>query len=128
MFIHEPLFEIDPSTEPTYEPQDDWFIRHEDGTQECPHCHDIDHAMWINHGRVFNGWCSKRLFLNSRAGWQDDILSGKINEYLDPSKYNQKQYGQKWIDTITEMNASDMKWLNDKGFGRVDAHDERNWA
>ncbi len=128
MFIHEPLFEIDPPTESTYEPEELWFILDADGQKVCPHCGESGGFITNDHGKVFNGWCAKRLFLNGRAKWRNQIVSGEIKRYLDPKQYDQKRYGQKWIDEITEMNNNDIGWLNSKGFDLVDEHDERNWA
>jgi hypothetical protein len=126
-FIQEPLFELE---EPAPKKREDgWFLRNEDGELECPHCHDTGGFIWNDHSRVFNGWCAKRLFLNSRGGgWQRSIDSGDVLEYLDPKKYNQKHYGQKWIDMVTELAKSDIGWLNSKGWEVVDQHDERNWS
>lgn len=98
-FIQEPLW-----TEPVVKSRWDLMreaneIHNPDGTVTCRHCGETeanDCIFDINHSAVFNGWCSKRLFLNQRAP----------------------------IGSVPE----DMEWLNEHGWGVVDAHDKANWA
>jgi hypothetical protein len=67
MFTIEPLFDMETETAPQREY---WYIKHDDGSLECPHCGEISANLTIaeiSHCRVFNGWCATRLLCNHGA-------------------------------------------------------------
>jgi hypothetical protein len=64
-FIDVPLWE-----DPVTIRREVFMIENQDATVTCAYCGDMMEGAALfstNHGRVFNGWCSKRLFLNNRA-------------------------------------------------------------
>ena len=73
----------------------------------CSHCGEVspNSAMhMINHGEVFNGWCSKRLMFNSWA---------------KPGT---------WAEQHEQQFATSSQWLSERGWVACDEHDRANWV
>ncbi len=72
----------------------------------CAHCGEESPNRYLsetNHGIVFNGWCSKRLHLNSWA---------------KPGT---------WAEQHEEQFTTSTEWLSVRGWVACDEHDRANW-
>jgi hypothetical protein len=72
----------------------------------CSHCGEESRNAYLdstNHGIVFNGWCGKRLWLNSWA---------------KPGT---------WAQEHKEQFETSTAWLAEHGWVACDEHDRANW-
>lgn len=74
--------------------------------RQCTHCGEWSRNAYLdstNHGIVFNGWCSKRFWLNSWA---------------KPGT---------WAEEHKEQFETSTAWLAEHGWVACDEHDRGNW-
>lgn len=74
---------------------------------QCGHCGEWSPNQYLsdtNHGIIFNGWCSKRLHLNSWA---------------KPGT---------WASQHEEQFEMSTAWLSSRGWVACDEHDRTNWV
>lgn len=83
----------------------------------CEHCGETMAAglIWTNHNIVWNGWCSKRLFVTKRC------IDRQTREAVDAKFAGWKLKDRDWLWKVAQ---EDMAWLAAHGFPIVDPNGE----
>jgi hypothetical protein len=84
---------------------------------KCFHCGEVSGKFFIhttNHGMVFNGSCSKRLFINNRAMDRDTLE--KVEEQF-------ARHGKKVVAGAWNLAQQDLAWLIEHDFEPMDPWD-----